>query len=123
MKLSDFGWSSHSITSERKTFCGTLDYLCPEMINNVPHDYTVDIWCLGVLCYEFVTGSPPFESTNRKETFRKIKDVIIRFPDYLSLHVQDLILGLLNKIPKFRMSLDKVLRHPWIQTHKDYKSE
>jgi aurora kinase/aurora kinase A len=93
------------------------------MVNNAPHDNTLDIWCLGVLCYEFCTGAPPFESNNRKETFRKIKDVCITFPDYLSMEVKNLILGLLNKIPQYRMSLDQVLQHSWILKYKDYKTE
>jgi len=108
------------MTTQRRTFCGTLDYLCPEMVNNLPHDYTLDIWCLGILCYEFVTGSPPFESNNRKETFRKIKDVCVTFPAYLSYEVQDLILKLLNKDPRCRLSLEEVLQHPWILRNKDY---
>lgn len=123
MKLSDFGWSSHSIDAERKTFCGTLDYLCPEMVNNKPYNYTLDIWCLGVLCFEFVTGSPPFESSNRNETMRKIKGILLSFPSYLSREVQHLITGLLQYSPEFRMSLKDIMNHPWILKHKDYKPE
>jgi aurora kinase len=62
IKISDFGWSAHAPNNKsRKTFCGTLDYLPPEMIQNNDYDKSVDIWALGVLIYEFVTGSPPFE--------------------------------------------------------------
>jgi serine/threonine protein kinase len=64
IKLADFGWSCHAPSNRRKTMCGTLDYLPPEMCKNgivKPYDKTIDIWSLGVLAYEFCVGSPPFE--------------------------------------------------------------
>lgn len=61
-KISDFGWSVHTPSNRRKTLCGTLDYLCPEMVNNRAHNHKVDLWTIGVLAYELVTGRPPFES-------------------------------------------------------------
>jgi len=118
--LSDFGWSNHTIKAERKTFCGTLDYLCPEMLFNNPYDFSVDIWCLGILCFEFCTGHPPFESQSRKETFKKIKDIDINYPSFLSYEVRDLINKLLQKIPKERLNLEQVLDHPWIVKYRDY---
>ena len=57
IKIADFGWSIHAPTNKRQTLCGTLDYLPPEMVEGAPHDYRVDIWSLGVLCYEFCTGN------------------------------------------------------------------
>ena len=46
----------HAPNSRRKTLCGTLDYLPPEMVEGAPHDASVDVWSLGVLCYEFLYG-------------------------------------------------------------------
>ncbi|GKF47720.1 serine/threonine-protein kinase aurora-3, partial [Tanacetum coccineum] len=69
LKIADFGWSVQS-TNKRRTMCGTLDYLAPEMVENRPHDYAVDNWTLGVLCYEFLYGSPPFEADGQADTFR-----------------------------------------------------
>lgn len=55
--------------------CGTLDYLPPEMIEGRTHDEKVDLWCAGVLCYEFLVGVPPFESPSHTETHRRIVKV------------------------------------------------
>lgn len=57
----------HAPSSRRTTLCGTLDYLPPEMIENKDHDHNVDIWALGVLAYEFLCGSPPFEAAGHSE--------------------------------------------------------
>lgn len=59
----------------RTTLCGTLDYLPPEMIEGRTHDEKVDIWSLGVLCYEFLVGKPPFEAATYQETYRAISRV------------------------------------------------
>ena len=52
----------HAPNSRRRTLCGTLDYLPPEMVEGREHDSAVDNWSLGVLAYEFLTGGPPFEA-------------------------------------------------------------
>lgn len=59
----------------RSTLCGTLDYLPPEMIEGRTHDEKVDLWSLGVLCYEFLVGKPPFEADTYQETYRAISKV------------------------------------------------
>lgn len=61
LKIGDFGWSVHAPGNRRKTLCGTLDYLPPEMVEGKEHNEKVDYWALGVLTYEFLIGNPPFE--------------------------------------------------------------
>ena len=63
--------------------CGTLDYLPPEMIEGASHDEKVDLWSLGVLCYEFLVGKPPFETQSHNETYNRILNVDIQWPSHV----------------------------------------
>ncbi|XP_010919187.1 serine/threonine-protein kinase Aurora-3 [Elaeis guineensis] len=96
--------------------CGTIDYLAPEMIENRAHDHAVDNWMLGVLCFEFLYGVPPFEEDDQKATFRRIMKVDLNFPSIplVSAEAKDLIRKLLVKDSSKRLSLQKILEHPWI---------
>lgn len=115
LKIADFGWSVHAPTSRRNTLCGTLDYLPPEMIESRPHDEKVDLWSLGVLCYEFLVGKPPFEAEGHSETYKRITKVKYQVPAYVSEGAADLIAKLLRHDPHQRLSLEGVMKHPWIQ--------
>lgn len=114
IKMADFGWSVHAPNLKRKTLCGTLDYLPPEMVNRVNHTNAVDLWCLGVLCYEFCVGRPPFESKNKEKTWKKIKNLELSFPIHLSENAKDFIRRLMVLNPEKRMSLHTARRHPFI---------
>jgi serine/threonine protein kinase len=83
IKIADFGWSVHS-DKKRKTICGTVDYLAPELVDREYYDQSIDNWCLGVLLYEFVSGEPPFEGRSASETKRKIKSMTFKFPRHIS---------------------------------------
>lgn len=71
--------------------CGTLDYLPPEMIEGRYHDEKVDLWSLGILCYEFLVGNPPFEAETNTETYRRITKVDLHFPSYCSDGAKDVV--------------------------------
>nr|AAI69141.1 aurora kinase A [Xenopus tropicalis] len=114
LKIADFGWSVHAPSSRRTTLCGTLDYLPPEMIEGRMHDEKVDLWSLGVLCYEFLVGKPPFETDTHQETYRRISKVEFQYPSYVSEGARDLVSKLLKHNPNHRLSLKGVLEHPWI---------
>ena len=117
LKIADFGWSVHAPNTRRTTLCGTLDYLPPEMVEGKAHDQMVDVWSLGVLMYEFLVGSPPFEAQGHHETYKKISKVDIKWPSHISSEARDLISKLLVKDPSSRMSLGDVAAHPWIKKH------
>ncbi|OUZ99490.1 Protein kinase domain [Macleaya cordata] len=120
LKVADFGWSVQS-RSKRHTMCGTLDYLAPEMVENRGHDYAVDNWTMGVLCYEFLYGAPPFEAETQSETFKRIMKVDYSFPPtpHVSVEAKNLIRSLLVKDPSKRLPLPKIVQHPWIIKNAD----
>ncbi|KAH3681486.1 hypothetical protein WICPIJ_007565 [Wickerhamomyces pijperi] len=118
IKISDFGWSVTAKNSKRSTMCGTLDYLPPEMIEAKEHDYRVDVWALGVLCYEFVVGQPPFEEEFRDDTYKRIAKVDLKIPEFVTPECADLIRSLLQYDPEKRFPLSEVKNHPWILKNK-----
>ncbi|PZC77376.1 hypothetical protein B5X24_HaOG203424 [Helicoverpa armigera] len=115
LKLADFGWSVHAPSERRKTMCGTLDYLPPEMIKREVYDVSVDHWCIGVLLYEFLVGKPPFESEGQDKTYARILALDMVYPSYVPEGAKDLISSLLRQSSKERLSLDGVKKHYWVQ--------
>ncbi|PWI74623.1 serine/threonine-protein kinase [Purpureocillium lilacinum] len=120
IKISDFGWSVHAPNNRRKTMCGTLDYLPPEMIKPGSSDNyyneKVDLWSLGVLTYEFLVGEAPFEDTPVM-TQRRIARADMSIPSFVSPEASDLIKRLLVLDPEKRIPLEAVQQHPWIIKH------
>ncbi|KAJ3790293.1 other/AUR protein kinase [Lentinula aff. detonsa] len=115
LKIADFGWSVHAPGNRRMTKCGTLDYLPPEMVLDKEHGKWVDFWALGVLMYEFLNGSPPFEDLkSRKNTMKRIATVDYKFPPSFDADAKDLISKLLKLEPSERLPLSEVLVHPWV---------
>nr|XP_020480408.1 aurora kinase B-like [Monopterus albus] len=117
LKIADFGWSVHAPSLRRRTMCGTLDYLPPEMIEGHTHTEKVDLWCIGVLCYECLVGNPPFETSNHSETYKRIMKVDLKFPRSVSDGARDLISKLLRHSPIDRLSLQNVIDHPWVRAN------
>src|SRR5690606_23969951 len=116
-KLADFGWSVHAVNNRRTTMCGTLDYLPPEMLDGTQaHTAQVDLWSLGVLMYEFLVGSAPFED-GPVRTQRRICKADMEIPSYVSKDAADLIKRLLRLDPEKRMPLTDLQEHPWIVRH------
>ncbi|KAI9003905.1 auroralike protein kinase putative [Hyaloraphidium curvatum] len=118
LKIGDFGWSVHAPNQRRTTLCGTLDYLPPEMVEGRDHNANVDLWSLGVLCYEFLVGVPPFEDTSSyRATYKRIASVDLKIPDFVSAEAKDLITKLLQHDPQARLPIESVLTHPWIEKY------
>lgn len=92
-----------------------MDYVPPEIVVGKTYDYRVDLWSMGVLCFEMATGKAPFEGKNcQDETYEKIVRTEFEYPEYLSTGIKDFIHRLLVKNPKKRMSLDEALQHSWL---------
>lgn len=126
LKIADFGWSVHAPSSRRTTLCGTLDYLAPEMLESKTYDEKVDLWCLGILCFEFLVGRPPFETESVHTTHMLIRKVAVKYPSCVSDGAKDFISRLLRKDPAERMNVDHVQQHPWVLENKiktDTKAE
>uniref|UniRef100_A0A7S4QTY4 Aurora kinase n=1 Tax=Alexandrium monilatum TaxID=311494 RepID=A0A7S4QTY4_9DINO len=118
-KLADFGWCAELSKDGglRNTFCGTWDYLSPEMVNNEPHDFTVDIWAMGVLLFEMLTGKPPFAASSQMKAITRITKVDLQIPDSVSPGARDLISKLIVRERRRRLSLADAVRHRWISSH------
>lgn len=119
LKIADFGWSVHAPGRRRQTLCGTLDYLPPEMVEQRTYNTTADIWCLGVLCYEFLVGKPPFEAEGQSATYANITSGSYTFPADFPYGARDLVSKLLIKDSRKRLTIHEILEHPWIKQHKD----
>lgn len=115
VKLCDFTWAVTCFAGERRqTLCGTLDYLSPEVVGQLPYDTAVDDWCLGVVLYEMVCGRPPFDKELPADTCLSIQKGDFSVPDFVSNGAREVIYGLLAVDTTMRMSASDVLRHPWI---------
>ena len=102
--LTDFGLSKDLEYSDKShTFCGTPEYLAPEIVAGLGHNQAVDWWSLGILLYELTVGIPPFYSTNVNEMYNKIQHGVLRFPPFLSEECKAVIVGLLNRDPSKRL--------------------
>jgi serine/threonine protein kinase len=116
-KLADFGWANFD--NGRKnidTFGGTPEYLAPEMINQCGHDKSVDIWALGILLFEMLTGRIPFNfSENKTQLYNSIKILKINWTDDFPHLAKDLISKILCINPNERLSLEEILNHQWFR--------
>ncbi len=115
-KLTDFGWSNYIDSKEiRRTYCGTPVYLAPEMIKEIGHDEHLDIWCIGVLLFELLTGNVPFKGKDLESLNNNILSLKIAWPKDINLVAKNLILKILKPDPGERISLKDMLKHPFFR--------
>jgi serine/threonine protein kinase len=112
IKLTDFGLSKTVPNSElTSTFCGTTEYMAPEIVNKMPYGMAVDWWALGILLYEMLYGRTPFACDCKAKLFRRIAQSDVPFPSDRFPSAQNLILGLLEKEPGKRFGFQQVSKH------------
>jgi len=114
--LTDFGLAKDVAKDEKtNTFCGTPEYLAPEIVTGSGHDKAVDWWSLGILLYELTVGIPPFYSQNVNEMYNKIQHGVLRFPPFLTDPCKKIIVAFLNRDPKKRLGsandIDEIKAH------------
>lgn len=124
IKLCDFGFSRRVHTPQSLvTRCGTPTYVSPEILKNVPHDQSTDMWSIGVILYVLLVGYPPFMEDSQQELFRKIRAGEYNFPEenwkHISNEAKDLIRKLLKVDPLERLTAGGALRQPWIMETED----
>ncbi|XP_056451699.1 RAC-beta serine/threonine-protein kinase-like isoform X1 [Gadus macrocephalus] len=105
VKITDFGLCKEGITPDAtmKTFCGTPEYLAPEVLEDNDYGRAVDWWGLGVVMYEMMCGRLPFYNQDHERLFELILMEEIRFPKNLAPEAKALLAGLLKKDPKQRL--------------------
>uniref|UniRef100_A0A8C8AN78 cGMP-dependent protein kinase n=1 Tax=Otus sunia TaxID=257818 RepID=A0A8C8AN78_9STRI len=122
IKLVDFGFAK-KIGSGQKTwtFCGTPEYVAPEIILSKGHDFSVDFWSLGILVYELLAGSPPFSGTDQMMTYNLILKGIekLDFPKIIRRRPEDLIRRLCRQNPTERLGnlrngINDIRKHRWL---------
>uniref|UniRef100_A0A673CEK1 non-specific serine/threonine protein kinase n=1 Tax=Sphaeramia orbicularis TaxID=375764 RepID=A0A673CEK1_9TELE len=123
IKLTDFGLSKESIDHENKaySFCGTVEYMAPEVVNRRGHTHSADWWSYGVLMFEMLTGTLPFQGKDRKETMTMILKAKLGMPQFLSSEAQSLLRNLFKRNPANRLGagpdgVEEIKRHQFFNT-------
>jgi len=121
VKLTDFGFAKQLVGEERAwTFCGTPEYVSPEIITNKSHDQRADVWSLGILVFELLTGAPPF--TNRKAVPGQVYQDILKglravpFPAFITGNASEVIRSCCRLSPSQRPPLLTLKRFLWFSS-------
>ncbi|XP_029162059.1 protein kinase C isoform X2 [Nylanderia fulva] len=130
-KLADFGMCKENIIEGQtttSTFCGTPDYIAPEILQELQYGASVDWWALGVLMYEMMAGQPPFEADNEDELFESILRDDVLYPIWISKEAVSILKGFMTKNPAKRLGCvvanggeNAIKVHPFFQ-HMDWEA-
>ncbi|KAK4291163.1 hypothetical protein Pmani_035989 [Petrolisthes manimaculis] len=119
ISLTDFGLCKESLEDQKTySFCGTVEYMAPEVVNRRGHTTAADWWSFGVLLFEMLTGSLPFQGANRKDTMTMILKAKLGMPPYLSPEAQSLLRALFKRNPANRLGagpkgVEDLKKHPF----------
>ena len=113
VKICDFGWAI-AAQDERSTYCGTLDYMAPEILKGMNYSNKVDVWSLGIMLFELIQGQIPFRARSSSERLTKIMQKNIEFLVNTSTAAKALIMKMLQIEPELRPSLEEILNDEWI---------
>jgi serine/threonine protein kinase len=115
LKLTDFGLSKRLTDPDdlTQTFCGTSEYLAPELVSGLRYGIKIDWWALGVLCFELLHGKTPFANPNKAKLYAAIRTEKPKFSSKIDATTQSFILGLLTKDPDHRMDFTAFQKHPF----------
>jgi serine/threonine-protein kinase ULK/ATG1 len=120
LKITDFGFAK-TINSEElsTTICGSPLYMAPEILNYKKYTDKADLWSVGVILYELLTGDTPYSANNIYDLVRMMKYEEVIIPNYINLtsECKHILFSLLQKDPKKRLSWDDFYYHPWFNTH------
>jgi len=119
IKIADFGLAAQLSTEDelRRTICGTPNYIAPEILDDrIGHSYAVDTWSIGVIMYTLLFGRPPFETSDVKATYRRIRSNQYAFPEGMQVSgpAKAMISSVLKTDPFQRPSLRDMLNDPWL---------
>jgi len=122
VKLADFGFACYDMgAKESEKLCGTPIYCAPEMIKGRIQHKALDIWSLGVLLFEMLTGCVPFDGSNQEKLFDNIVHYRIKWPNDISPEAKDLISKLLCTVPEQRLTIEEISKHSWFESIKPKK--
>jgi serine/threonine protein kinase len=124
LKITDFGLVKsrmNGATSTTTTFCGTPEYVAPEMLQQKPYTKSVDWWSLGILIYEMLVGIPPFYDENTNRMYRRILSEEIEYPSDFPPKAQDLVNKLCDRTPPRRLGaserdVEEIKEHPFFES-------
>ena len=122
IKLCDFGWAKELTLENRKTFCGTAEYMAPEIVTNENYGFGVDIWSLGNLLYEMIFGHSPFEGKNMNSIMINIKTKDLTYDKPISKECKNLIEKMLESNQQKRFKITDIFEHDFIKKYNKKKN-